>query len=413
MCDFRGSYSRNRTQSADAPGYAVPRALAAVAAGGGEPGQSSRGRVQHLPPVHELRRERGPSRGPHPERPGAMPSGPGAGTVARVTSDDLARHPMPLSRLGPGGPVVSRIGLGLAALGRPAYITSGRAGDLPDRSVEGLRDRTFAMLDAAYGAGVRYFDAARSYGKAEEFLGGWLAARDHPDAVAGSKWGYRYTGGWRLDADRQEVKEHSLAMFTRQIGETRTLLGDRLALYQVHSLTAESGLLDDPALLAALARLRDEGVLVGVTTSGPGQADTLRRAVQAVAGGRPVFSAAQVTWNLLEPSVGAAAAAAADAGWTVIVKEALANGRLTSGGDPEGPPPVLAALAGERDVTVDAIAIAAALANPWASVVLSGAVTPAQLRDNLSALAVDDLPALDLAEPAADYWAARSGRSWR
>ncbi|HEX5287288.1 MAG TPA: hypothetical protein VFX25_00330, partial [Streptosporangiaceae bacterium] len=37
-------------------------------------------------------------------------------------------------RLGPGGPVVSRLGLGLAALGRPAYITGGRAGDLPDRS---------------------------------------------------------------------------------------------------------------------------------------------------------------------------------------------------------------------------------------------------------------------------------------
>ena len=28
---------------------------------------------------------------------------------------------MPAARLGPGGPAVSRIGLGLAALGRPAY----------------------------------------------------------------------------------------------------------------------------------------------------------------------------------------------------------------------------------------------------------------------------------------------------
>ena len=55
--------------------------------------------------------------------------------------------------LGAGGPVVSRIGLGLAALGRPAYITSGRERDLPDRSVVGLRTRTFSMLDAAYAAG--------------------------------------------------------------------------------------------------------------------------------------------------------------------------------------------------------------------------------------------------------------------
>ncbi len=185
-----------------------------------------------------------------------------------------------LTTLAPGGPVVSRIGLGLAALGRPAYITGGREDDLPDRSVDGLRGRTFSMLDAAYEAGVRYFDAARSYGRAEEFLGGWLAARGYPDAVCGSKWGYRYTGGWRLDADRQEVKEHSLAMFTAQLAQTRAALGGRLALYQVHSLTPESGLLDDRGLLAALARLRAEGVIIGLTTSGPDQAEALRRAME-------------------------------------------------------------------------------------------------------------------------------------
>jgi aryl-alcohol dehydrogenase-like predicted oxidoreductase len=320
---------------------------------------------------------------------------------------------MPVTRLARGGPLVSRIGLGLAALGRPAYITTGRAGDLPDRSITGMAARTFAMLDAAYDAGIRYFDAARSYGRAEEFLGAWLADRRVPDAVAGSKWGYRYTGGWRLDAEQQEVKEHSLAMFTTQLAETRALLGDRLALYQVHSLTAESGLLDDRPLLAALARLRADGVLVGITTSGPGQGDTLRRAMEATVDGQPLFSVAQVTWNLLEPSVGAAAAEAASAGWSILVKEALANGRLAPGGDPAGPPEQLTALAQAQDVTVDTIAIAAALANPWASVVLSGAVTPGQLRANLGALAVTELPSLDIAEPPRAYWAARSGRSWQ
>ncbi len=243
---------------------------------------------------------------------------------------------MPRTRLVPGGPVVSRIGLGLAALGRPAYITTGRGGDLPDRSVAGLAARTFTMLDAAYGAGIRYFDAARSYGRAEEFLGAWLAERGVPDAVAGSKWGYRYTGDWRLDAEYQEIKEHSLAMFTTQLAETRALLGDRLALYQIHSLTTDSGPLDDPDLLAALAGLRAQGVIVGISTSGPGQADTVRRALEATADGRPVFSSAQVTWNLLEPSVGPAAAEAAGAGWAILIKEAVANGRLAPGGDPAG-----------------------------------------------------------------------------
>ena len=158
---------------------------------------------------------------------------------------------MPAAALGAGGPVVSRVGLGLAALGRPAYITSGREEDLPDRSVAGLRTRTFSMLDAAYAAGVRYVDAARSYGRAEEFLAGWLAGRGHADVIVGSKWGYRYTGGWRLDAPSQEVKEHSLAMFTTQLAQSRALLGDRLTLYQVHSLTLDSGLFTDAALLAA------------------------------------------------------------------------------------------------------------------------------------------------------------------
>src|ERR1700724_3143136 len=188
-----------------------------------------------------------------------------------MVSDYRSRIRMPTAALGAEGPVVSRIGLGLAALGRPAYITSGREEDLPDRSVAGMRARTFSMLDVAYAAGVRYVDAARSYGRAEEFLAGWLAERGHRDVVVGSKWGYRYTGGWRLDAARQEVKEHSLAMFTTQLAESRALLGEHLALYQVHSLTPDSGLFADAALLRALARLRSDGVLVGLTTSGPGQ----------------------------------------------------------------------------------------------------------------------------------------------
>jgi aryl-alcohol dehydrogenase-like predicted oxidoreductase len=320
---------------------------------------------------------------------------------------------MPVTRLAPGGPVVSRIGLGLAALGRPAYITTGRAGDLPDRSVAGMADRTYAMLDAAYDAGIRYFDAARSYGRAEEFLGAWLADRGVPDAVAGSKWGYRYTGGWQMEAERHEVKEHSLAMFTSQLAETRALLGDRLALYQIHSLTTDSGPLDDPELLAALAGLRAQGVLVGISTSGPAQGATLRRAMEATVDGEPVFSTAQVTWNLLEPSAGPAAAEAADAGWAILVKEALANGRLAPGGDLSGPPAELTALADAQGVTVDAIAMAAALANPWAGVVLSGAVTPGQLHANMGALAVTELPGVDLAEPPAAYWSARSGRPWQ
>ena len=194
-------------------------------------------------------------------------------------------------------------------------------------------------------------------------------------------------------------------MFTSQLAQSRALLGDRLTLYQVHSLTVDSGLFTDAALLAALSRLRAEGVIIGLSASGPHQAETIRRALPVTIDGQQLFTATEVTWNLLEPSVGLAAAEAAAAGWAVLIKEAVANGRLTAAG---GPPAPLTALAAAHGVTEDAIALAAALAQPWASVVLSGAVTRAQLDENLAALGVGQLPALSLAE--APTPTGRSGR---
>src|ERR1700722_11556347 len=113
-------------------------------------------------------------------------------------------------RLGDTELSVSRIGLGLAALGRPGYITLGHGADLGgETGVEAMRAHAHAVLDAAFDAGVRYFDAARSYGLAEEFLGSWLAARGlgRADLTVGSKWGYTYTAGWRIDAEVNEVKD--------------------------------------------------------------------------------------------------------------------------------------------------------------------------------------------------------------
>jgi aryl-alcohol dehydrogenase-like predicted oxidoreductase len=316
--------------------------------------------------------------------------------------------------LGRGGPAVSRIGLGLAAIGRPAYITTNRGADLGgDRSRDALRERTWQLLDAAYAAGVCYVDVARSYGLAETFLGGWIASRDEvDDVVVGSKWGYTYVGDWDLGAPVQEVKDLSLATFERQYRETRALLGNHVRLYQVHSLTIESGALDDLALLEALGRRRAEGLLIGITTTGPKQADTIRRALDVRVDGRRLFSSVQATWNLLEPSAGPALSEASAAGWAVIVKEAVANGRLTPAGDAGGAGTPLGRASAQAGVAPDALAIAAALSQPWVSVVLSGAVNVDQLTSNLGALeiAAADLP--DLGEPAEEYWAARSARPW-
>jgi aryl-alcohol dehydrogenase-like predicted oxidoreductase len=300
---------------------------------------------------------------------------------------------------------MSEIGLGLAALGRPAYINIGHADDLgPRRSPDDLRARTEEVLDHAYAAGVRYFDAARSYGLAEDFLGGWLRSR-RADVTVASKWGYTYTAGWRMDASEHEVKDLSVANLRRQLAETREHLGSWLRLYQIHSATIESGVLQDADVLGDLAALRATGVAVGLTTTGPRQADTIDAALATGA-----FDAVQSTWNLHERSAGDALGRAAAAGLRVIVKEAVANGRLTD----RAAPPALAAAARELGVGADAIALAVALAQPWAAVVLSGASTSAMLDSNLRARELDLGPDdfAELAEPADEYWERRSQLSW-
>jgi aryl-alcohol dehydrogenase-like predicted oxidoreductase len=315
---------------------------------------------------------------------------------------------------GRDGPSVSRIGLGLAAIGRPAYITTNRDADLGgDRSEAALGERTSELLDFAYAAGVRYVDVARSYGLAEAFLSRWLARRGGvDDLVIGSKWGYTYVGGWDLSAPVQEVKDLSLATFKRQYSETRALLGDHLRLYQVHSLTIDSGVLEDRLLLAALADCRRDDLLIGITTTGPKQSDAIRAALEARVDGVPVFSSVQATWNVLEPSAGRALSEAFEAGWAVIVKEAVANGRLTRAGDAGNDESPLGRVAAASGVQPDALAIAAALAQPWVSVVLSGAATVEQLISNLRALDTGAVEIPDIAEPAGSYWAARSARPW-
>ncbi|NBH07287.1 aldo/keto reductase [Amycolatopsis sp. SID8362] len=308
---------------------------------------------------------------------------------------------------------MNRVALGLAALGRPAYINLGRDGALPPtRDVESMRAATFEVLDDAYAAGVRHVDVARSYGRSEEFLAGWLAQRGHADVEVSSKWGYAYVGEWRLDADVHEVKEHSAARFAAQWAETLALLGERVGLYQVHSLTVDSPLFTDEPLVEALAELAANGVAVGFSTSGPAQADAIERAFALEVAGQPVFSAVQSTWNLLEPSAGRALEAAHAAGKRVLVKETLANGRLVV----EAPAAVLD-VAAAHGTGPDAVAVAAVLARDWVDRAVIGPASPAQLAANLRAttlsLNADELGALaDLAENPQEYWRHRSSLKW-
>ncbi len=298
-----------------------------------------------------------------------------------------------------------RIGLGLAALGRPGYLNLGHERDLgEDRSVAALRRRTHEVLDAAYERGVRAFDAARSYGRAEEFLGEWLRSRRPADVTVSSKWGYVYTAGWEVDADPPEVKHHDADTLRRQLGETREQLGEWLALYQIHSATPDSGVLENDEVLGELAALRDGGLRVGVSVSGTSQRQTLERALSL-----GLFDAVQATWNLHERAAGPALARAHEAGLTVYVKEALANGRLAG----REPVPELE----QAGAAPDALALAAVLARPWADVVLSGAASVETLASNLRASEVEwtdelELRLAPLEEDSGAYWERRSALPW-
>jgi aryl-alcohol dehydrogenase-like predicted oxidoreductase len=330
---------------------------------------------------------------------------------------------MELRTLGSTGLLVSRIGLGIAALGRPGYINLGHGQDLGDDSgEEAMEARARELLDTAWRSGIRYFDVARSYGLGERFLGNWLTDRgiSQENVTVGSKWGYRYTADWKVDTEVHEVKEHTLPMLKRQWSESVSLLDGYIQLYQIHSATIDSGVLENNDVLEHLARLRDKGIRIGLSVTGTGQAEALRKAMGIVLDGSPLFECVQATWNLLDRSAGPALSAAHAAGVGIIIKEALANGRLTDRNDDPGFAPKLTLLREESarlSVSVDALVIAATLAEPFADTVLSGAATTQQLLSNLvgSRILLDadaHSRLLDIVESPNEYWAKRKTLAW-
>ena len=321
--------------------------------------------------------------------------------------------------------MTARLGLGLAALGRPGYVTLNHARDLGGTyDPATMEAHAHEVLDAAFDSGIRYVDAARSYGRAEDFVSSWLRARKiaPSDVVVASKWGYTYTAGWSTSAQQHEIKDHSLGAFDRQFAESYERLGRYLSLYQIHSVTAEGKTLEDDALIDAIARLREKGIRAGLSVSGAGQDVAIRRALAVHRDGERVFDSVQATWNLLERGAESALAAAHDGGMKVVVKESLANGRLTHDNrndDHVFSPRVaqIRALAESRGTTIEKLALAAALARPWADIVLTGAATVEQIRSSVAAVKVEYDAELDeqirpLSIASADYWRARSTFRW-
>lgn len=308
----------------------------------------------------------------------------------------------------------TKIGLGLAALGRPEYINI-RTDNNIDKSEEAFKQNTFNVLDFAYQKGVRYFDTAPSYGKGEAFLQEWNNSKKHIDAILGTKWGYTYVANWELGYQgKHEIKEHSLDKLNEQWQVSENLLPE-LKIYQVHSATFDSGILKNKDALNKLHDIKTQfGLLIGITTSGANQKDIIAEALNIEINNQPLFDSFQVTYNVLEQSTLSILKTLKQLNKTIIIKEALANGRVFNVNKYSSQ---LKSFSNKYNVGIDALALRFVIDSLEPDYVLSGASNTKQLEQNLKALnfkltkeELNNLSAIK-SNPE-DYWSERNKLEW-
>jgi len=207
-------------------------------------------------------------------------------------------HTNPAPRLGRD---VSAIGLGCWQLGADW-------GDVSDSTAT-------EILDAAYEAGVTFFDTADVYGDGRsERAVGELRAR-HPEIFVATKMGRR--------ANPHVASEYTLDAYRAWTDRSRANLGmDTLDLVQLHC--PPPAVLSDTATYDALATLVDEGRIANWGVS----VETCDEALEALK--HPGLGSIQIIVNLfrrkpLERVIGEAA----DAGVAIIARVPLASGLLS------------------------------------------------------------------------------------
>ncbi len=289
---------------------------------------------------------------------------------------------------GQTGLVTSEVGLGTWALASQIYGAVGRADAL-------------GTIRAALDAGITFFDTAPLYGDAERdgvaeaLLGQGLGA-DRDRVLISSKFGrYSTRPDGRFDAQRaRESVEGSL----RRLGT------DHLDVLFFHSPFGPEDIADD--VWEELDRLRDEGKVrvAGHSVSMFEQTEGMARAWAA----ERKIGAVQVVYSLMNRQAAALIGEMAEAGVGVVARESLANGFLSgtlgrdaafgaghlnarySSGEIEERVAYaerLGALVRGDVETLPQAAFRWVLDDPAVSLVLSGASTPAQVRDGAAASA--------------------------
>lgn len=169
----------------------------------------------------------------------------------------------------------------------------GGVGSAPELFGQGeSREQAFALMDAAWEAGIRLFDTAPSYGggRSERWIGEWMAARDVRPVLA-TKVFHSVTGD---PTDRGLAPER----IRRELRGSLERLGlDRVELYLIHQPDPETPL---EATLEALDALVREG-LVGAIGASNVDAAHLRHALELSADrGLARFEWVQNSYSLLD-----------------------------------------------------------------------------------------------------------------
>ncbi len=314
------------------------------------------------------------------------------------------------------------IGLGLAATGRPQYINIRSIQNAASPfKYHNFYQKGLNFITDAYQMGVRHFDTAPGYGIAEQLLLDWLSSKnDIPDLAISTKWGYTYTANFDPTAQQHEIKEHSLKKLEEQWTISKQLCPN-LKIYQIHSATFETGVLENEAVLNRLFEIKQKYNLeIGLTTTGINQADVLKKAQNIKIQGQYLFTTFQVTFNIFDQSTFSICKNLISSNKKIIIKEALANGRVF----PNQNYPyyrdtyqTLTALSKKYKVGIDAIALRFCIQAFSPYMVLSGASNIQHLRENLHALSFtlsqeDFIRLSKYRISPVDYWSERKQLSW-